>query len=56
MTSFASTMMTAVRRFAEVRCHTCKRLLFKWEYTGVASIEVKCPRCGNMDVIQLSTN
>lgn len=44
------------RPFTEVRCFKCKRLLLKWQYTGLANIEVKCPRCGKIDLIHLSTN
>jgi phage FluMu protein Com len=41
---------------ADVRCRSCKRLLFKWEFSGTANIEVKCTRCGSIDVIALSTS
>ena len=40
---------------AEVRCYKCSKLLFKWERTGMAGISVKCPRCGQLDLIRLST-
>lgn len=42
--------------FADVRCKTCKRLLLKWQFRGFANIEVKCPRCGSIDMIRLSTS
>jgi phage FluMu protein Com len=48
-------VMTSILPFADVRCRTCKRLLFRWEFTGRANIEVKCPRCGQIDMIVLST-
>ena len=41
--------------FADIRCHNCKRLLFRWEFRGRATIEVKCPRCGSKDLLALST-
>ena len=56
MTTFASTMLFVTSLFSEVRCHKCGRLLLRWENRGQANIEVKCPRCGSIDVIQLSTN
>lgn len=42
--------------FADVRCQTCKRLLLRWQFQGFARIEVKCPRCGSIDMIHLSTS
>lgn len=42
-------------RMADIRCNRCRRLLFRWEYRGIATIEVKCPRCGTIDAIALST-
>jgi phage FluMu protein Com len=40
---------------AEIRCQDCHRLLLKWSPRGVMSIEVKCPRCGRIDILRLST-
>lgn len=44
------------RPFSDVRCYRCKRLLMKWQWSGLANIEIKCPRCGTIDVIRLSTS
>lgn len=41
--------------FADIRCNVCRRLLFRWQYRGVAQLEVKCPRCGTIDLFSLST-
>ncbi len=48
--------LDVARSYTEVRCFNCRRLLMKWQYTGLANIEVKCPRCGKIDLIHLSTN
>jgi len=63
MTVAASTVLRKLmpfldpgRPYTEVRCFGCKRLLLKWQYSGLANIEVKCPRCGKIDLIGLSTN
>ena len=36
----------------EIRCVKCKRLLFKGEWNG--KIEIKCPKCGFIDAIQVT--
>jgi len=52
----ASTLITAAALIlADVRCYKCSKLLFKWERQGNAGISVKCPRCGQLDMIRLST-
>lgn len=51
----ASTFFTRVIPFVDVRCPTCGKLICKWEHAGVASLEVKCARCGSISVIRLST-
>lgn len=40
---------------SDVRCTHCGRLLLRWKPSGTADVEVKCPRCGSIDTIQLST-
>jgi phage FluMu protein Com len=37
----------------EVRCVRCGRLLLKWEMVGSAHVEVKCPRCQQMNFVNL---
>ena len=39
----------------DVRCKTCGRLIVKWARKGVATLEVKCPRCGEKYSVRLST-
>ena len=41
--------------FSEVRCRRCSRLVVKWMRSGTAVLDIKCPRCGVQDVVQLST-
>ena len=36
----------------KIRCVKCRRLLFKGEWKG--KIEIKCPKCGMIDVIEAS--
>ena len=55
-TLLALPLLDNARPFTEVRCYKCKRLLMKWQYTGLANVEIKCPRCGKVDLIHLSTN
>jgi phage FluMu protein Com len=49
----ATTTITHI--LADIRCYKCGKLLFKWERKGNAGISVKCPRCGQLDLIRLST-
>lgn len=39
----------------EVRCTGCSRLLMKTTSTGTALISIKCPRCGVIDTVKLSS-
>lgn len=39
--------------FKEVRCMRCGRLLFRWEMNGSSRVEVKCPRCQQMNLVKL---
>lgn len=32
----------------DVRCPACNRLLFKAKLKGEYSLEIKCPKCGNI--------
>lgn len=56
--TFASTLATvlaALKPFVDVRCRRCGKLICRWRYEGVASLEVKCARCGVRDIVSLST-
>lgn len=55
MYSSTAQVLTQFVPFADIRCQGCKRLLLRWEYSGKAKIEVKCPRCGSIDLFSLST-
>ena len=35
----------------EVRCVRCGRLLLKWRMVGPGHVEVKCPRCQQMNFL-----
>ena len=35
----------------EVRCVRCGRLLLKWLMAGPGHVEVKCPRCQQMNFL-----
>ena len=35
----------------EVRCARCGRLLLKWRMAGPGHVEVKCPRCQQMNFL-----
>jgi len=35
----------------EVRCVRCGRLLLKWRMAGPGHVEVKCPRCQQMNFL-----
>jgi phage FluMu protein Com len=35
----------------EVRCCRCGRLLLKWRMAGPSHVEVKCPRCQQMNFL-----
>jgi len=37
----------------EVRCVRCGRLLVKWEMVGSSHVEVKRPRCQQMNFVNL---
>jgi len=37
----------------EVRCVRCGRLLLKWDMIGSAHVEVKCPRCYQMNFVNI---
>jgi phage FluMu protein Com len=50
-----SSHRTEVSPFVDVRCVRCARLLLRWERTGTAVLNVKCPRCGSIDTVRLST-
>ena len=39
----------------EVRCRSCGRLIVKWAHRGHATLELKCPRCGDKYAVRLST-
>lgn len=39
---------------ADVRCRMCSKLLLRW-VGGTATIDLKCPRCGQHLVVALST-
>lgn len=56
MVGSTSAVYTEMPLFADIRCRTCRRLLFRWEFQGLARIEVKCPRCGTVDTVALSTS
>jgi phage FluMu protein Com len=36
----------------EVRCVRCGRLLLKCRMTGLGHVEVKCPRCQQMNFVK----
>jgi phage FluMu protein Com len=58
MTVVGSTVVTVIMGppLADIRCRSCKRLLLRWQFGGQAHIEIKCPRCGSIDLIHLSTS
>ncbi len=35
----------------EVRCVRCGRLLLKWRMDGLGQVEVKCPRCQQINFL-----
>jgi len=35
----------------EVRCVRCGRLLLRWDMTGCGRLEVKCPRCQQLNCL-----
>jgi phage FluMu protein Com len=35
----------------EARCVRCGRLLLKWRMAGLGHVEVKCPRCQQMNFL-----
>ncbi len=37
----------------EVRCVRCGRLLLKWRMAGLGHVEVKCPRCQQMNFLKV---
>lgn len=39
--------------FKEVRCMRCGRLLLRWEMSGSSQVEVKCPRCQQLNLLKL---
>lgn len=39
----------------DVRCVDCGKLIIKWNRSGTALIEYKCPRCGDIARLTLST-
>jgi phage FluMu protein Com len=39
--------------FKEVRCARCRRLLFRWDMSGPSQVEVKCPRCQQINLVKL---
>ncbi|MEW6248099.1 MAG: Com family DNA-binding transcriptional regulator [Nitrospirota bacterium] len=39
--------------FQEVRCQRCSRLLLRWDRSGPSQVEVKCPRCQEMNLFTL---
>ncbi len=39
--------------FKEVRCARCGRLLLRWEMNGTSRVEVKCPRCQQLNLVKL---
>lgn len=47
--------LTYIRPYVDVRCPNCGKLICKWEFAGIANLEVKCARCGSINVIRLST-
>ena len=49
------TLLSSTMVFAEIRCPSCGKLLFKWMRKGSTIIDVKCSRCGHLDVLALST-
>jgi phage FluMu protein Com len=44
---------TAGLAFQEVRCQRCGRLLLRWDMSGRSQVEVKCPRCQEMNLFTL---
>jgi phage FluMu protein Com len=39
----------------EMRCWRCGRLLMKYDACGSMSVEVKCPRCQQLNYMQTHT-
>ena len=37
----------------EVRCVRCGRLLLRWDMAGWGHLEVKCPRCQQLNCLNL---
>ena len=46
---------TLLQSFSDVRCDRCGRLLIRWVPKGITTLNMKCPRCGMLDTVQLST-
>jgi phage FluMu protein Com len=47
-------MMTpACIALKELRCARCGRLLMRWDMVGPAHVEVKCPRCQQMNSLDI---
>jgi phage FluMu protein Com len=39
--------------FRDIRCLRCGRLLLRWDRTDPRRVEVKCPRCQQMNLLKL---
>lgn len=55
MASLSSSNRIEAPPLVDVRCVRCSRLLLRWERLGTAVLNVKCPRCGVIDTVRLST-
>lgn len=39
----------------EIRCTKCNKLLTKASEDGIIRLEIKCPRCGELNEINMNT-
>jgi phage FluMu protein Com len=53
--AMSKTMFSSTMVFADIRCRKCSKLIVKWLRSGEAILDVKCSRCGSIDVLHLST-
>ncbi|SDO86828.1 Mu-like prophage protein Com [Clostridium gasigenes] len=49
-------MKTEVINMKVFRCPNCNKLIIKYKVIGYVSLEIKCPRCSELIVTNLTSN